>query len=234
MGADFEFEIHPAPHCLPPGAVGCSALLPAQPGLGGDGQADPQAPARSALRFARGRAAARAGLERLGFGPGALRRLPDGRCEWPAESLGSISHGAWASHAAVARAAAGRGLGIDSQALLSAAQAGELLRLVADADECDRLRALPDMTPEGTLGTTLLFSAKEAFYKALCSAQPQRTGSAAMEFAAVRLQAWAPAGPGQWRLALHPAHWLGLPGLSARAVLAQGSVHTSVWIGGWG
>lgn len=234
MCADFEFEIHPAPYCLPPGAVACSARLPAQPGLGGDGQAASQALARGALQFARGRAAARAALERLGFGPGALRRLPGGLCEWPAESLGSISHELRASHVAVARAAAGRGLGIDSQALLPAAQASELLRLVADAGERDRLQTLPDPTPEGSLGSTLLFSAKEAFYKALCCALPQSIGGAAMEFTAVQLQACVPVGPGRWQLVLHPARWLGLPVLSAQAVLARGCVHTSVWIGCWG
>ncbi|WP_050784424.1 4'-phosphopantetheinyl transferase family protein [Achromobacter piechaudii] len=88
----------------------------------------------------------------------------DGRLPvWPQACVGSISHsGAWAM-ACVAYSARWQGLGLDLQELIAPQTVADVQPLVASARELGRLAAIAD--PRHAL--TLLFSAKEALYKAL-------------------------------------------------------------------
>lgn len=183
---------------------------------------------RAALHL-RGRCAARWALQALGIASGALLRTPHGSCDWPAGSLGSITHMPCTSYAAVARSAPGRGLGIDSQTRLTTSQAAELLPAVAGSAERARLLRLPARASPASL----LFSAKESFYKALCSLQPLHAGTKAMEFDTVELLDCQPLASGHWRCRLQPAAWLQMPECMAWAVLDEAGIHTSVWLGCW-
>lgn len=89
-------------------------------------------------------------------------RRDDGLPAWPAGWLGSISHTADGALAAVARCSACTALGVDVERIMSANQVEAVRSLVAMPGELERLTGL---TPAQAL--TLLFSAKEALYKAL-------------------------------------------------------------------
>jgi len=108
--------------------------------------------------FRAGRACARQALTRLGLAPGPLRRRPDRSPEWPAEAVGSISHCPGLCAAAVARAERYVGLGLDVEATDRASP--RIARRICREEERARLPAL------GPQGLGIVFSIKEAFYKA--------------------------------------------------------------------
>ena len=138
------------------------ALAPA-----GTGAGDLLGPERDAVtgatpgrvgEFAAGRVAARAALAGLGERPVAIPR--DGRRpRWPAGVVGSITHCAGLAAAAVARRADLAAIGIDAEPAVPLD--AEVRELVATSAERDRLG--------GDLAGTIVFSAKEAFYKAWSS-----------------------------------------------------------------
>lgn len=87
-----------------------------------------------------------------------------GQPAWPEGLRGAISHcGPWAV-SAVARQQTYRGIGVDLEASLSFACAGEISELVASAEEIARVEAcgLPV-----ACALRLIFSAKESLFKAL-------------------------------------------------------------------
>lgn len=115
-----------------------------------------------------GRLVARAALAAIGAPAGAIGSTRDGAPAWPDGVIGSISH---CNHLAIAAAVSGsslRGLGIDVERVIDAAQQDSILALVVDSREQALLRTL-----EGAGGLpfraalTLAFSAKESFYKAV-------------------------------------------------------------------
>lgn len=127
-----------------------------------------------------GRLAARQALHEAGWsgqiGIGPLR-APG----FPPGVVGSITHtGGWAA-AAVLPAARFRGLGIDLEVAVDETLLASLEREIWDKHEGRLLRACPGL-PMTVLGT-LLFSAKESFYKALSAAAGR-----VFEFSAARLR----------------------------------------------
>lgn len=85
---------------------------------------------------------------------------------WPAGLYGSISHSGHSAVAIVARTP----VGVDIEAIFSAALAEELAESITTAQECARLRHTSLPFP---LALTLAFSAKESLYKAFSARYPQ-------------------------------------------------------------
>jgi enterobactin synthetase component D len=119
------------------------------------------APSRR-LEFRAGRHCSRQALTLLGYPAQALPRRADRSVEWPLGIVGSVTHTHGYAAAVVARSADWRGIGIDAE-LRNGAEDPKLWPLIATAEEIAWLAS-----KEGDLATyaTLLFSAKEAFYKA--------------------------------------------------------------------
>jgi 4'-phosphopantetheinyl transferase EntD len=109
--------------------------------------------------FRAGRHAARCALADLGLAPCAIPRRADRRPVWPAGVAGSISHAGTLAVAAVARADIARGLGVDLEACGRVTPA--LHAKLFTPAERDRYAEVEAEWP------TLLFSAKEAGYKAV-------------------------------------------------------------------
>jgi len=108
--------------------------------------------------FRAGRHCARLALAQLGLPAGPLRRRPDRSPAWPAGAVGSISHCPGLCAAAVASADRFGALGLDVEVLGRAG--ARMARRICTAAERERLAEL------GPHGPSLLFCAKEAFYKA--------------------------------------------------------------------
>ena len=106
--------------------------------------------------FARGRACARAALVRLGHAPVAVRAGPEREPMWPDGVVGSITHARDRVAAAVASAPRFEALGIDV----------EILRPLT-ADVRDQVVLPEDRVEAGDAGDLVVFSAKEALFKAV-------------------------------------------------------------------
>lgn len=81
---------------------------------------------------------------------------------WPARSVGSISHSDRWTIACVALAEAVRSVGVDTEPVVSTETEKLVEHDIATADEMQLLTALGSATPAAL---TLIFSAKESFYK---------------------------------------------------------------------
>jgi 4'-phosphopantetheinyl transferase EntD len=119
------------------------------------------AAAARVLEFAAGRHCAREALRALGEAPVAVARREDRQPAWPPGIVGSISHAGGYCGAVVARASMCPGLGFDVEAWGRMRPA--LWRRIATPAEREWLAAQAGL---GERWATLLFSAKEAFYKA--------------------------------------------------------------------
>jgi len=113
--------------------------------------------------FATARNCAHRALARLGVAPAPIVRGERGAPQWPAGIVGSITHCAGYRAAAVARARDMLTIGIDAEP--DEVLPEGVLDLVSLPDERARLRELADTAPD-TCWDRLLFSAKEAVYKA--------------------------------------------------------------------
>jgi 4'-phosphopantetheinyl transferase EntD len=117
--------------------------------------------AKRVEEFAAGRVCARAALAQLGIADAPLLRGPDRRPVWPSGVVGSITHTDRYCAAAVARSSAFLGIGIDVE------RVGRLTRdvqqRICSPRELDRLGAMDDGARQDA--ATVIFSAKEAFYK---------------------------------------------------------------------
>lgn len=123
-----------------------------------------RAVAKRRAEFLAGRWAARRALASLGV-DAAPGRNEDGSPRWPAQIVGSITHGAERALCAVARSCDVRALGIDAERLMSSAAKDELRARICSIDERAALaRGLA--APEHHL-VTFAFSAKESLYKCL-------------------------------------------------------------------
>lgn len=120
--------------------------------------------------FQTGRACARAALAGLGYAETAVGAGVHGEPLWPAGVVGSITHCDGYRACAVARARDLRGVGIDAEP--HAALPGGVLAAVAAEDERRWLQALP----AGICWDRLLFSAKEAVFKAWFPLTGRRLG----------------------------------------------------------
>ncbi len=112
--------------------------------------------------FRHGRACARAALLRLAVLPAAILAGNNRAPLWPAGIIGSISHAGETAAAAVSDDGGLIALGLDLEPALELEE--NLWPRICRREELDQLRTLPGSPG---LGVRLLFSAKEAAYKAL-------------------------------------------------------------------
>jgi len=113
--------------------------------------------------FATGRWCARRALETLGLPPGAVPRGAAGEPMWPPGVVGSITHCSGYRASAVAYATDLRSIGIDAE--VHDALPDGILEAIARPEESGWLDALQNTVPS-VRWDRLLFSAKEAVYKA--------------------------------------------------------------------
>lgn len=113
--------------------------------------------------FTTGRHCARTALARLGVRPTAIAKGERGAPVWPTGVVGSITHCAGYRAAAVAREADLVTIGIDAE--LNERLPADVLKLVALPRERTMLTAIAAVVPD-VAWDRLLFSAKEAVYKA--------------------------------------------------------------------
>jgi 4'-phosphopantetheinyl transferase EntD len=118
------------------------------------------APKRIA-EFAAGRACARAALAQLGYSAVALPAGTDRAPCWPSGATGSITHTHGYCAAAVAATTQMRALGLDAEPQDSVKP--HLWRRICGPEELAMLLAQDEK--HATAAATLIFSAKEAFYK---------------------------------------------------------------------
>jgi 4'-phosphopantetheinyl transferase EntD len=111
--------------------------------------------------FAMGRSCGRLALDRLGAGAGAIAIGTRGAPLWPPGVSGSITHTQGYAAAVVARNTAFTAIGIDAEHVgdMSPALEGKLFQ-PGERAALDRLGA------DRARGAAILFSAKEAYYKA--------------------------------------------------------------------
>ncbi len=169
------------------------------------------------VRHLAGRALAELGLERPPMVPG-----PVGEPAWPDGVVGSLTHCLGYRAAAVARASEVTALGIDAEPSRPLAR-GVLERIASPAERenvCELAEALP-----GVAGDRLLFSIKEAVYKA-CFPRARRPPRFADAEVGIRAD-----GAFMVRLATGPdsnaeltGRWAAGGGLLASAVVMKASV----------
>jgi enterobactin synthetase component D len=112
--------------------------------------------------FVGGRLCAEQALALLGLPACGVPRGDAGEPLWPHGIAGSITHTDVAAHALVLRGAGCAGVGIDSQAVVDAQAGADVASLCCSPAE----RAAWLHGTDALLRTTVLFAAKEAFYKA--------------------------------------------------------------------
>jgi len=112
--------------------------------------------------FALGRACARAALERLGHRGQAIGKRKNGAPHWPQDIVGSITHTKGYAASLVGAARNFSGIGIDAERVGGVTQ--ELWPRLFDSDEREYLKMLE--AQEQPAAATVIFSAKEACYKA--------------------------------------------------------------------
>jgi 4'-phosphopantetheinyl transferase EntD len=148
---------------FPPGVVAFEArgIVPAEVLLSAERDCVARAVDKRVQEFAAGRLCARAGLAELGFAPAPLLPGPGRLPLWPGGSVGSISHFDQFSVAVVAHGGGLVALGVDAERIDGLGT--PLWRLVMRPEEYAWVNTLePHMRVRMA---TLLFSAKEAFYK---------------------------------------------------------------------
>lgn len=160
--------------------------------------------------FATGRVAARAALDALGVAPAAIPADSSRRPVWPDGVVGSITHCRGVAAAAVARAGDLHVLGIDAEPA-EPLEVG-VLEVVTTPSERDRL-AIATFPLAGTV----VFSAKESFYKCWSAA-----GGPWLEFDDVEVDL-APAGSFVARPRVGG-------GWSGRWRVVDGFVVTAAWV----
>jgi 4'-phosphopantetheinyl transferase EntD len=111
--------------------------------------------------FAAGRACAHRLLAEFGLVDFPVKVSEDRQPVWPDTLVGSITHTLGFCAAVLAKKESLSAIGIDSE--IAAGVRAELWRGICTASETAWLRALPQA--EQTPAATLIFSAKEAFYK---------------------------------------------------------------------
>lgn len=159
----FELDLGPRVACAGVLVLDHAAIIAEFSALQVEGMPTRAVPKRRA-EFLAGRVAARTALTALGFA-GAPSRNEDGSPKWPAEVVGSISHGAERALCAVAHASELRSIGIDTERLMSEAASAELrARICSDEERAAMAHGIA--APDHHL-VTFAFSAKESLYKCL-------------------------------------------------------------------
>jgi enterobactin synthetase component D len=139
-------------------------------------------PMRRAAHLA-GRICAREALRAAGAAEHMVGRDRSGAPIWPAGYLGSITHAGQLAAAAVIRADACRGLGLDYEICMTGEVAEEISDLVLRPADRKGIAALAGVSFEG--GATLVFSLKESLYKAIAPSLGTFTGFEDAELASI-------------------------------------------------
>ncbi|UYH51619.1 4'-phosphopantetheinyl transferase superfamily protein [Candidatus Kirkpatrickella diaphorinae] len=120
--------------------------------------------------FLAGRYCALRALRDSGFdGAASLHRLHNGLVDWPACRIGSISHSRKWAISLVAPENKGGQIGVDVEQIIGMETAKNIASLVASPLEWRSMREIGEFSS----GVTLMFSAKEALFKALFPATLQ-------------------------------------------------------------
>lgn len=148
---------------LPPGIAAAELSGPADPRLLLPAEREALGPVaqRRAHEFTAGRLCARRATALLGVADCAIGTRLDRRPRWPAPLVGSITHTAGFAAAAVGDRGRFRAIGIDAE--LSGAVHRDLWGYVLSPEERRDLARLP--AQQQARVATLVFSAKEAFFK---------------------------------------------------------------------
>ena len=127
-----------------------------------------KAVAKRQREFALGRMCARGALEKLGHGGVVIGRGANGAPLWPQGVTGSITHTKGYAAAVVGELRHFSGIGVDAERTDGVTQ--DLWPRLFDDVERDHLMALDE--PERDIAATMIFSAKEACYKAWSGKEP--------------------------------------------------------------
>jgi 4'-phosphopantetheinyl transferase EntD len=148
---------------FPPGAVAADLRGPGNPGLLLPAEAPyvGRAVPKRVQEFAAGRLCARRALAEFGIVDFPVRVADDRQPIWPDSFVGSITHTEGYGAAVVAQRRRMRALGLDSE-IVGQVKA-PLWATICTQSEIAWLRSLP--RSEQAAAATVIFSAKEAFYK---------------------------------------------------------------------
>lgn len=148
---------------FPPGVVAMETRGSADPTSLSAAEAEyiRRAVPKRAREFATGRLCARHVLEQLGHPGWDLLVAPDRTPRWPDDIVGSISHTTGFCGAVAGKRHLFRAIGFDVE--IASRVSRELYGQFCTAEELDQLSTLPRHLADRR--ATLLFSAKEAFYK---------------------------------------------------------------------
>lgn len=148
---------------FPPGVVASELCEPGDPALLLPAEAAylGHAVAKRAQEFAAGRLCARRALREYGIEQFPLRVAADRQPVWPPGFLGSITHTAGWCGAVVAEKRAMAAIGIDSEIVGHVTP--DIWSTICTDSETSWVHSLPEH--ERAAAVTLIFSAKEAFYK---------------------------------------------------------------------
>lgn len=173
---------------------------------------------RRQIAWIGGRLCAECSLQMLGFPSHSVPRGSNGEPIWPQGVVGSITHTELSAHAVVVRRMDGAGIGIDSERVVDPKTQQAVAAICCDLSE----RTAWLQGPDALVRTTLLFAAKEAFYKAAWPALRRF-----ITFDEVVAHAWNAA---TGSISLRTAH--ALPNAEFEATYrldeAQATVHVSV------
>lgn len=150
-------------HLFPAGAVAAELRAPGDPELLLEAEALHLARVvpKRAREFAAGRLCARRALAEFGMADFPLRAAEDRQPIWPPSMVGSITHTAGFCAAVVAERARLCALGLDSEVVGDVN--GEIWPSICTQSEIAWVGSRP--AAERAAAVTLIFSAKEAFYK---------------------------------------------------------------------
>ena len=187
---------------FPPGAVVAELCEPGDPELLLPAEAIQVARAvpKRVREFAAGRLCARRALAEFGIAGFAIGVAADRQPIWPPHMIGSITHTADFAAAAVAERICMPAIGIDSE-IVGHVNA-EIWPAICIPSETAWIRSLP--ASEQAAAVTLIFSAKEAFYKCQYPLVAER-----LNFHDVRVEA-APWGATAGAFRIHPMRRLSL------------------------
>jgi enterobactin synthetase component D len=116
------------------------------------------------MEFFFGRLAARQALSELGLSGGQVPMGAQRQPVWPHGVIGSITHTNGVAAAVATRLGVCRGIGIDAEKVMDPSTCQAVIQTVVGEQELEYLHSLSDISLQMAL--TIVFSAKESFYKA--------------------------------------------------------------------
>jgi 4'-phosphopantetheinyl transferase EntD len=192
---------------FPPCAVAAELRAPGDPALLLPEEATflGRAVPKRVREFAAGRLCARRALAEFGIGDFPLRVADDRQALWPHSMVGSITHTAGLCAAVVAERVRISALGLDTEVVGHVNP--EIWPRICVPGELAWIDSLPAASQAAAV--TLVFSAKEAFYKCQYPLTREPLG-----FHDVRVEA-APWGPSEGMFLIHASRVIAMAGLAA-------------------